>query len=76
MSTAEKIKELTVLISQSDDTKLINMVYALVKEYQQKDEITLSKEQQTDLQLRVSKRKNGDSKQFTWEEIESKLKAI
>ncbi len=76
MSTAQKIQELTNLISQTSDSKLINMVYALVKEYQQSDEIVLSEEQQDDLQLRISKRKSGKSKSMTWEEVQSKLKAI
>ena len=52
------------------------MVYALVMEYQQDDEIVLSDEQQNDLQLRISKRKKGNSKSMTWEEVQSKLKAI
>ena len=76
MSTAQKIQELTRLISQTNDSKLINMVYALVKEYQQSDEVVLSEEQQNDLNTRIQARKKGKSSSLTWDEVQSKLKAI
>lgn len=76
MSTAQKIQELTNIISKTSDSKLINMVYALVKEYQQSDEVELSEEQQNNLKLRISRRKSGESKSMTWEEVDAKLKAI
>jgi len=76
MSTAQKIQELTNIISKSNDSKLINLVYALVKEYQENGEMELFPEQQKDLGLRIEKRKSGETKSMTWEEVEIKLKAI
>lgn len=73
---AQKIEELTNIISNSDDSKLINLVYALVKEYQHNDDVSISEEQQKILEERINKRKSGQSQSMTWKEVQSKLKAI
>ena len=77
MSTAKKIEELTYIITNSADDRLINMVYALVKEYQAgSDDVSLSDEQESELERRISLRKNGKSTSHSWEEVQAKLKAI
>lgn len=77
MSTAKKIQELTYIITHSADDRLINMVYALVKEYQaDSDDVSLSDNQISELESRITHRKSGESTSHSWKEVKAKLKAI
>ncbi len=50
------------------DEKLLKIMYAVAKEYNESDDFEFSAEEITELEERKRKRLNGESKVYSWEE--------
>ena len=74
MSTAEIKKHLSSIINNSDDERLLRIVYAVVTSYETND-AELSSEQLEELAKRIKQRKKGNTTSYTWEEVQAKLKS-
>ena len=72
MTSANIRQKLHQYIDKGDD-KLIKLIYAFAKEYNEEEdfEYELSDEQIKNLQERTAKRLNGESKTHNWEEAKS-----
>ncbi len=72
MTSANIRRKLHQYIDKGDD-KLIKLIYALAKEYNEEEdfEYELSEDQIKILEERTAKRLNGESKTYSWEEAKA-----
>ena len=65
MGTAQIREELHEFIDQADE-RILSLVYGMMKA---DHENILTEEEQKDLDKRITKHKNGESKSYTWSEV-------
>ena len=72
MNTTKTKEELYHYITQEDD-RFIQLVYAMVQADKKEQEL-LSQEEKEELERRVERHKNGQSKSYTWEEVKARIR--
>lgn len=73
MDTTKIKEELHQYINQADD-RFIQLVYAMVQADKQEEKELLSQEEKEELEKRVERHRNGQSKSYTWDEVKSRLR--
>lgn len=71
-NTTQLREELHQYINQADD-RFVQLVYAMVQADKKEQEL-LSQEEKEELERRVERHKNGQSKSYTWEEVKARLR--
>lgn len=72
MNTTKIKEELYQYINQADD-RFIQLVYAMVQADKKEQEL-LSQEEKEELERRIERHKNGQSKSYTWEEVKARIR--
>jgi putative addiction module component (TIGR02574 family) len=71
-NTTQLREELHQYISQADD-RFVQLIYAMVQADKKEQEL-LSQEEKEELERRVERHKNGQSKSYSWEEVKARLR--
>jgi hypothetical protein len=72
METVDMRKELHQYIDEGDD-RLIRMVYAIIKEYNEDDEYQFTEEEIKQFNERRERWLLGEGKTYTWEEVKQSI---
>ncbi|HTJ50208.1 MAG TPA: hypothetical protein VL443_12175 [Cyclobacteriaceae bacterium] len=70
MGVAQIREELHQFINQADE-RILNLIYGMMKA--DNDKSILTNEQQEDLEKRIDRHKNGESKSHTWSEARARI---
>jgi len=77
MALKQKIREnLHKIIDQVEDEKILEAVYTILeKEVKVVTDFELSDEQKSELDRRVKRHKNGETKSYSWEDAKQKVRS-
>jgi putative addiction module component (TIGR02574 family) len=74
MDNAEIKREIHEYIDNEADDRLVNLIYAMIIAETTPHDYSLTQAQKDELDGRIERHKNGESKSHTWEEVKAEMK--